>query len=163
MADTPNDPSSKPTTFSALLNYLFATRLKADGKEYSLAEVSRATGLKVPYLSNLRTGKIAMPPADRVQSLADFFGVSVGYFTGKFLGLPPSEAAQPDVPQDGELWDALRKPLVREVALRAGAMGSSERAIILEMLDRAERLARAAEAADPTQPQNDKPEDSTSS
>ncbi len=158
MADTFNDAADRPTTFSALLNYLFATKLRPDGERYSAAEVSKATGLREEYISNLRTGKIANPPAGRAQALADFFGVNVGYFTGKFASPQAADVTQLEVPQDQELWDALRKPLVREVALRASAMGSAERAIILEMLDRAEQLAKAAEAVDAAQSQGDEPD-----
>ncbi len=161
MADTLNDAADKPTTFSALLNYLFATKFKPDGERYSAAEVSKATGLREEYISNLRKGKIANPPAGRVQVIADFFGVNVGYFTGKFASPQAADMTQLDAPQDQELWDALRKPLVREVALRAGAMGSAERAIILEMLDRAEQLAKAAEATNATRTQGDNPDEST--
>jgi transcriptional regulator with XRE-family HTH domain len=161
MADTLNDAADKPTTFSALLNYLFATKFKPDGERYSAAEVSKATGLREEYISNLRKGKIANPPAGRVQAIADFFGVNVGYFTGKFASPQAADMTQLDAPQDQELWDALRKPLVREVALRAGAMGSAERAIILEMLDRAEQLAKAAEATNATRTQGDNPDEST--
>ncbi len=161
MADTPNEASDKPTTFSALLNYLFATKLKPNGERPSAAEVSKATGLREEYISNLRRGKITNPPAGRVQALADFFGVNIGYFTGKYTS-PQTDATQPEAPHDQELWDALRKPLVREVALRAGAMGSAERAIILEMLDRAEQLAKVAEAADAARPQDVKPQGPTS-
>ncbi len=161
MADTPNDAADKPTTFSALLNYLFATKFKPDGERYSAAEVSKATGLREEYISNLRKGKIANPPVGRAQALADFFGVNVGYFTGKFASPQAADVTQLEEPQDRELWDALRKPLVREVALRAGAMGSAERAIILEMLDRAEQLAKAADATDATRTQGDKPDEST--
>lgn len=142
----PNQPSSTPTPtpFSALLNYLFATRLSPQGRPYTLREVSDVTGgkLSIAYLSLLRTGKIVMPPADRVELLADFFGVSVGYFTGKHVA---SEA--PNLPRDDDLRDALSKPLVREVALRAASVGPGERALILQMLERAEQLARTVEAA----------------
>jgi transcriptional regulator with XRE-family HTH domain len=142
------DPTGKPTTFSALLNYLFATRRRPDGKEYTLTEVSQATGLRKEYLSNLRTGKITEPPLSRAQLLADFFGVNVGFFTGEYNRSEPLEGTQIESEQDQALREALAQPLVRDVALRAGAKGIAERAIILEMLDRAEEIAKAAEEAE---------------
>lgn len=162
MADRPNEPASTPTTFSALLNYLFATRRKPDGKEYTLAEASKATGLRKEYISNLRTGKIEEPPLSRAQLLADFFHVNVGFFTGRYTE-PLSDAVasehesdQPENPSDRALQEALAKPLVRDVALRAGAKGLAERAIILEMLDRAEEMAKAAEAAERARSENER-------
>jgi len=146
MGETPTPDTEQPgtaTPFSALLNYLFRSRLSPEGKEYSLADVSRATGLKVPYLSSLRAGKIAMPPADRVHLLADFFGVNAGYFTGRH-----DDTGLSGVVEDTALRAALSKPLVREVALRAGSMGPAERALVLEMLNRADEMARAAAAAE---------------
>src|SRR5712692_5729807 len=44
--------------FAVLLNHLFATRLAPRGRPYTLTEVSKATGLSVPYLSLLRKGTI---------------------------------------------------------------------------------------------------------
>ncbi len=143
MKNPPDRREQTPTPFSALVNYLFATRLSPEGRPYTLREVSDATGGKLssPYLSYLRTGKIANPPADRVQLLADVFGVDVGYFTGKY-----SAPHAPVSTTDEELWEALSKPLVREVAKRAARVSPGERALILEMLERAEQLATAAQA-----------------
>lgn len=140
---TSNRPSGTPTTFSALLNYLLATRLAPEGRPYTPGEVSKATGLSESYLSRLRSGKIARPPLDRVEKLASFFGVPVDYFTGRYTASPLTA----ETPRDEALWEALSKPLVREVALRAGKVSSSERALILEMLQRAEELARLADVA----------------
>lgn len=147
MDNTPVDqPAGAPTPFSALLNYLFATRPNpATGQPWTPAQVSRATGGKLSetYLSYLRSGKIASPPLDRVQLLAEVFGVNVGFFTGKY-----NDAGTAVEPGDAELWDALSKPLVREVAKRAGNASAGERALILQMLERAEQMAKAAEALD---------------
>lgn len=138
-----DQPARTPTTFSALLNYQLATHLSPEGHPYTPSEVSAATGLSESYLSRLRSGKIARPPLERVQKLADFFGVPIGYFTGRHTAPAPSVEA----PTDAALQEALSKPLVREVALRAGRVSSSERALILEMLARAEELAKVADAA----------------
>ena len=79
MAD---DREKKPATFADRLNFLFATRLSPSGKPWTLQAISEATGGKipVPYLSMVRKGKIATPAWDRVQILADIFGVTPRLF-----------------------------------------------------------------------------------
>ena len=57
------DPA-QPHQFAALLNHLFATRLTPTGRPYTLTEVSKATGLSVPYLSILRKGSIDAVPVE---------------------------------------------------------------------------------------------------
>ncbi len=53
------------------------------------------------------------------------------------------DPAQTVSSDDDAVERALTKPLVREVALRAGELGEGERALVLEMMDRAS--ARAAQ------------------
>ena len=71
----------QPHQFAALLNHLFATRLTPEGRPYTLTEVSKGTGLSVPYLSILRKGTIGAVPFQRVAVLARFFQVSLDYFS----------------------------------------------------------------------------------
>jgi hypothetical protein len=52
---------------------------------------------------------------------------------------------------DELVQQALTKPLVREVALRAGKVGTIQRALVLQMLDHADRMLQdltASEAPD---------------
>ncbi len=134
---------SDPTAvFATRLNALFAARLNpATGQRYTLREVSEATGgvLGVSYISALRRGQIAMPPADRVQLLADVFRVDIGYFFGKS---PPVHHDDRESAEQGELWRALADPTVSSIALRAGRLGPAERALVMQTLEWAERRSR---------------------
>jgi len=129
------DPAS--ARFATLLNHLFDTHRKPSGRPYTLAEVSKGTNgkLSTGYISLLRRGGIVMPPADRVQVLADFFGVDVGYFTGR---QPTSQG------RGGEIDEALRRaladPLVRRIALRTSEYGPAEQAFVLSVIESANAL-----------------------
>jgi transcriptional regulator with XRE-family HTH domain len=121
----------QPRRFAALLNHLFETRLTSEGRPYTLTEVSKATGMSVPYLSILRKGTIGAVPFDRVAALARFFHVPLDYF---------SQEGPPVDTMDDLAREALAKPLVREVMLRAGKVGVVQRALVLQMLEHAEQV-----------------------
>ena len=128
--------------FASRLNDLFDARLNpATGQRYTLREVSEATGgvLGVSYISALRRGQIAMPPADRVQLLADVFRVDIGYFLGKE---PPARAGDGDSAREVELRRAMDDPTVSSIALRAGKLGPAERELVMQTLEWAERRSR---------------------
>src|ERR671938_2046547 len=80
--------------FAVLLNHLFATRLTPEGRPYTLTEVSKGTGLSVPYLSILRKGTIGSVPFQRVAALARFFQVPLDYFSQEG---PPTESLDEQV------------------------------------------------------------------
>jgi transcriptional regulator with XRE-family HTH domain len=121
----------KPRQFAALLNHLFTTRLAPEGRPYTLTEVSKATGMSVPYLSILRKGTISAVSFQRVEALARFFHVPLDYF---------SQEGPPVDTMDELVREALTKPLVREVALRAGKVGTAQRALVLQMLEHADHV-----------------------
>jgi transcriptional regulator with XRE-family HTH domain len=125
--------------FAKLLNHLFQTHLTDSGRPYTLSEVSQGTGMTVPYLSILRKGNIGAVPFDRVEMLARFFRVPLDYFSQEG---PPLDTL------DDEMRHTLSKPLVREVALRAGGMGMAERALILQMMEHAEKVLGEAKRTD---------------
>lgn len=129
------DPTS--ARFATLLNHLFDTHHKPSGRPYTLAEVSKGTDGKLSpgYLSLLRRGGIVMPPADRVQALADFFGVDVGYFTGR---QPTSQVREGEI--DEALRRALANPFVRHIALRTSEYGPAEQAFVLSVMESADAL-----------------------
>ena len=129
----------QPNQFATLLNHLFATRLTPEGRPYTLTEVSKGTGLSVPYLSILRKGTIGSVPFQRVAALARFFGVSLDYF---------SQQASPTESLDEQVRLALAQPLSRDLLLRAGKIGTAQRALVLQMIEHAERMLLAL----PTQP-----------
>ncbi len=132
----------KPHQVAVLLNHLFETRLSPKGRPYTLTEVAKGTGLSVPYLSILRKGTIASVHFERIEALARFFNVSLDYF---------SQAATPVDTMDDLLRDALSKPLVREVALRAGKVGTAQRALVLQMLEHADQVLQELDT-DPRPP-----------
>ncbi len=141
--------------FAVLLNHLFATRLTPEGRPYTLTEVSHATGLSVPYLSLLRKGAIGAVSLQRAEALARFFQVSLDYFRAEDVPLE-----MPDPP----IQEALGKPLVREVALRAGKVGLAQRALVLQMLEHAEQVLQeltaspaAPPAETPVRPRTEEP------
>jgi transcriptional regulator with XRE-family HTH domain len=123
-----------PHRFAALLNHLFATRLTPAGRPYTLTEVSKATGLSVPYLSILRKGSIDAVPFQRVATLARFFRVSLDYFNQEGA---PAECL------DALDREAQTQALGREFLLRAGKIGVAQRALVLEMLEHAARVLQA--------------------
>jgi len=121
----------QPRQFAVVLNHLFATRLAPEGRPYTLTEVSKATGMSVPYLSILRKGTINAVPFHRVEALARFFHIPLDYF---------SQVGPPVDTLDDLVREALAQPLVREVALRAGKVGLAQRALVLQMLNHAEQV-----------------------
>jgi len=124
--------------FAVLLNHLFATRLTPEGRPYTLTEVAKATGLSVPYLSILRKGTISAVPVQRAAALARFFHVPLDYF---------SQEGPPVDTMDDLAREALAKPLVREVMLRAGSIGTVQRALVLQMLEHAEQVLQELRAS----------------
>ena len=75
-----------PGTVAARLNRLFDT-IRPPGRgplrNYEVLKALRARGIEMsaPYLSQLRAGRRSHPSLDMLRHLADFFGVSVAYFT----------------------------------------------------------------------------------
>ena len=75
-----------PNTVASRLNRLFDT-IRPPGRgplrNYEVIQALRARGIEIsaPYLSQLRAGRRSHPSLDMLRPLADFFGVSVAYFT----------------------------------------------------------------------------------
>ena len=137
MKHSPASSSGQPATFSELLNHLFATHVSPRGRPYSLRDVHDGTGgkLSIAYLSLLRRGRnVGLPSADKVQALAEFFGVDISYF------LPVTSGAQERRSLDPDLEEALANPQVRDIALRASALGETERQFFMKMLEQAYQL-----------------------
>lgn len=123
---------------AALVNHLFATRLSPHGRRWTMAQVSAGTQGKISlaYLSLLRKGGIAAPSLEKLQALADFFGVDVGYFST--VHVPADDGAQG---LDDDLRHALAQPLIREMARRASGLTEAEQEIVLQMIENANKLA----------------------
>jgi transcriptional regulator with XRE-family HTH domain len=126
---------SEAKRLAALVNDLFETHRHPSGREYKLSEVSAATGdqLTTSWLSLLRKGAIVRPGADKVQLLAQFFGVDASYFTGKQA--PQQDEAGTD--EDEELRRAISQPLIRQMALRAGRLDEADQARLYELVNQA--------------------------
>lgn len=133
----------QPDQFAVLLNHLFTTRLAPGGRPYTLTEVARGTGMSLPYISILRKGTIAKVPFQRVAALAKFFHVPLDYFDQEG---PPVDSA------DALVQDALTKPLVREVVLRASRLGTTQLALVLQMLEHAEQVLQELKTPPASQP-----------
>ncbi len=84
-----------------LVDQLFKTHLRADGKEYSLQEVAAALNGEIDptYLGKLRSGKVPNPGRNTLKLLCLFFGVPASYF---FPELEPKVVAEEDPALTGE-------------------------------------------------------------
>ncbi|GAA5531202.1 nucleoid-associated protein EspR [Herpetosiphon gulosus] len=69
-------------TVAELIDHLFRTHKRPDGKEYSLTEVCEALNGDVApsHLSRLRSGKITNPGRETLLGLCRFFRVSPTFF-----------------------------------------------------------------------------------
>jgi transcriptional regulator with XRE-family HTH domain len=121
----------QPDQFAERLLALLATRRNAAGLPYTLTEVSRGTGLALPYLSTLRKGRIEKVPFKVVETIARFFHVPLEYFS--HYG-PPVDL------EESLVQEALAKPLVREVVLRASRLATPELALVLGMIEHAKQV-----------------------
>lgn len=121
--------------FARRLNHLFATRRSESGRPLTLTEVSAVTGLPPSYLSMLRKGHIKDVPIERAARLSAFFGVPIDYFA------PPLHGAA--TAQETGLQHALEHPQVSEIAFRASALTPAGRALVLQLIERADALADA--------------------
>ena len=58
-------------------------------------KVGKATNITSSTFSNWKNG-ISTPKVDKLQKIADFFGVPVGYFTGEEVNIAPSTPIEPE-------------------------------------------------------------------
>ncbi len=74
-------------TIAKLVDDLFRTHRRPDGREYTYKEISVALGgvVEPSHISKLRTGKIANPGRDTLLSLCRFFHVPPAYFFPELL------------------------------------------------------------------------------
>lgn len=85
---------------AALVNHLFQTRRKPDGKEYSSQDVENATNKRITSsaVRKLRDGKSRNPSRETLMELCFFFGVPASYFFPELevLAPPSDDVAQQD-------------------------------------------------------------------
>lgn len=133
------------TRIDERVNALFETKLGPDGQRYTIRAVSKASGgrLSEAYLSLLRKGGITHPSAQKVQALAEVFGVDSTYLVGRTL---PDEAPT-GAYVDDEVEVAVRKALhnrrLREMVLSASEYGSEEIDTIIAMMDSNRKLVES--------------------
>ena len=111
--------------FAARLNALFQTSTRPDGKHYSQQDVvegCQGTITRV-YLWKLRTGRARNPSMRVVQALADFFGVSVDYFSA------PDEQGKLGAERN------LDDPLVAQICEKYSQLDEQGKRVILNLID----------------------------
>jgi transcriptional regulator with XRE-family HTH domain len=99
-------------TMADLVNDLFRTHRRSDGREYSASEIARKLNgqLDVSTITALRTGKVTNPTRNTLLLLCQCFNVPPSYFFPE-LPAPPED----DLPQ-GEQPESL------QIALRSSGL-----------------------------------------
>lgn len=128
------DQDRQRTLIGERLNHLFAVVPHPDGRPYTMREVAeginRAAGeqvISVQYLSHLRLGQRSVPSYEKLQAIAKFFGVDVGYFSDKL----PAEKAD----QQTEIVQALRDAGIRSMALRSIGLSEASLSTVQALID----------------------------
>ncbi|HEX2619338.1 MAG TPA: helix-turn-helix transcriptional regulator [Phototrophicaceae bacterium] len=67
-------------TVAEQLRILFDEIKPSDNRPYTLKDVSQATGISLPTLSQLRNGKITNPQLSTLRAICHFFRVPLTYF-----------------------------------------------------------------------------------
>nr|WP_306789600.1 helix-turn-helix transcriptional regulator [Mycolicibacterium aubagnense] len=128
----------EPGSVAARLNRLFDT-VRPPGRgplrNFEVINALRARGIEMsaPYLSQLRAGSRSHPRLDTLRPLADFFGVSVAYFTDsssaytRYLEAELCWLEMAHDPQVRQITTALLSlpPDVREDILKSAESGHS--------------------------------------
>lgn len=83
-------------TVAELVNALFATHRKSNGREYSNADVAKALNGRVDpsHLSRLRAGQIKNPSRETLLALCTFFKVPSSYFFPELKEIEEAEKAE---------------------------------------------------------------------
>lgn len=141
MTDETTTPRPSPrTTLAQRLNHLFATVHPKGRGPYTNAEaaegINTLAGAKLishTYLWQLRKGERNDPSLSRTKAIADFFGVSVLYFSDD------ETAARTDAQL--QLAVALRDKGVQRLALRSAGLPDKSLEALAVMADSARQLA----------------------
>lgn len=110
-------------SISELVNSLFKTHRKPDGREYSTYEVAREMAkrglgdISPGYLAKLRRGETSNPSREVLSRLCLFFRVPASYFFPELDQLIPS----PDAPNSDPMTQA-------RIAFRAAGLAPDEQA-----------------------------------
>jgi len=126
------------------LNHLFASTASLRGRCASNNEVAADIKAAHPevrvsgaYLSALRSGKRSQPSVKLLRALADYFNVSMSYFTEPHH----SDATAPTADRDtAELAAQLNELGVRRIALRAVGLNQDSLSTVTAVLDHVRKL-----------------------
>jgi len=129
-------------TLAARLNALFESTGSSKDR-YSNNEAAAAIKAANPsvrvggaYLSALRSGKRVRPSVELLVALANFFGVSVSYFTDPDPHSRDSVAAA----REAELSDQLNELGIRRIAMRAVGLDEDSLSTVSAVLDHVRKL-----------------------
>lgn len=114
------------------LERLFANVIdRRKGRPYTEAEIAQATmgDLTEGEIAKIRSGDIANPTLKQVLALADAFGVSLSYFTGK----------NPPLISD-EILSALSDKASKEILHKTIGLSEGEKRMVLDMVDHLGKL-----------------------
>ncbi|MEM9954339.1 MAG: helix-turn-helix transcriptional regulator [Chloroflexota bacterium] len=78
-----SNENQKRLAFSKLLNLLFEHIRDEEGQVFTDTYVSKVTGMSQSSISSLRRNLTSNPRLDNVKAIADFFGVSLNYFSAE--------------------------------------------------------------------------------
>src|SRR5579871_5094902 len=92
------------------IKILFDSVRHAEGRPFTLQEVSDATGISLGTIGQMRSGKINNPQLNTLRALARYFHVPLRYFDTKTREECFSLLADPTI---------LEKPTLNEIAFRA--------------------------------------------
>lgn len=111
--------------FTNRLNQLFQTSTRPDGKPFTQEEVVRGSNgaLTRVYLWKLRTGRAKNPSMKVVQVIANFFGVSVDYFS------------YPEDRNNLDKMSSVDDPMVAQICEKYCQLDERGRRVILNLAD----------------------------
>jgi transcriptional regulator with XRE-family HTH domain len=125
------------------IQLLFEARRHPEGRVYTMQEVSDATGISVPAISQMRNSKINNPQLHTLRALCKFFDVPLRYFETRSV-----EECYAIFQGDNEP-PALE---VNEIAFRASSLSEAAQRDILNMIkwvQAAEKQRRSSGDATP--------------
>ena len=69
-------------------------------KNVTVYEISKQTGINPTFFSEWKKGKSKMPTVDKLQIIADYFGVTVDYLIGNDKETTPEDVAVMNIAQE---------------------------------------------------------------
>jgi transcriptional regulator with XRE-family HTH domain len=110
---------------SEQIKILFEGIPHAEGRPYTLSEVSEGTGISTATLSQMRSGRIQNPQLNTLRQLCHFFGVPLRYFETTTADECYALLASPDSPPPAP---------VSEIAFRASRLSPEAQRDILTII-----------------------------